>query len=209
MMKELCSALTKFRSEFGAIIKGQTNPYFNSKYTGLPELLSQTGPSLDAAGLCLLQTIHNLDDGSPTVTTRLVHTETGQSIESEFAVCPEKKGAQGQGSAVTYARRYSITAMLGLPEFDDDANKAQYGDKGTKPAKDPFPKKDKVLYAATPAERRLIKAWFKERDITLQDVMIAFGKKHKFLEKTMDEIKELIFAIPAGNSNGTEGEATP
>jgi len=94
-----------------------TNPFFKSKYAPLPDILNHVRPVLSKHGLCVLQ-----DAG---VTTRIVH-ESGEWIESDrLTLTPQKDDPQGEGGAITYARRYSLSAMLGISsEDDDDANYA-------------------------------------------------------------------------------------
>lgn len=116
-LEQLYAALSAFQGMVEPALKAQENPYFNSKYAGLSEIMETVKEPLNKNGLCLLQIL----DGSEIV-TRLGHI-SGQWIEGRIQI-PVKEGAKPQeyGSAVTYCRRYSLSAILGIvSEADDDA----------------------------------------------------------------------------------------
>lgn len=102
-----------------------TNPHFKSKFVSLPSLLETVRPVLNGAGLVLTQAPCVLPDGQPGLRTRIMHAETGEHIEDTMPLILSKQDAQAQGSAITYARRYALMAMLGLAgDEDDDGNHA-------------------------------------------------------------------------------------
>ncbi len=104
-----------------------TNPHFKSKYAPLDVILNDARPVLAKHGLALIQSTETVN-GWPAVTTRIVH-ESGEWIESEpLALPPQKDTAQGHGSGLTYSRRYSAAAILGVSsEDDDDGSRASGG----------------------------------------------------------------------------------
>jgi len=119
----IAKALVKAQGEFGVIAKTSDNPFFKSKYADLADVMKPTTPILAANGLAITQGI-GYDDASgyDTLTTTLVH-ESGEYISSTMRLHLTKLDAQGQGSATTYARRYSYMAILGLvSDTDDDGN---------------------------------------------------------------------------------------
>ncbi len=113
---KISAALVKAIGELSNPPNSATNPFFKSKYAPLPDILNHVRPVLAKHKLCVIQ-----DAG---VTTRLVH-ESGEWLESDTLVLtPVKDDPQGVGSAITYARRYALSAMLGISsEDDDDANR--------------------------------------------------------------------------------------
>jgi hypothetical protein len=124
MNTEITKALLEAQKEFPAIKKEAENPYFNSKYASLDNILSVVLPILHKHGLFVSQFPMN-EELRVGVRTAIIHAESGQEIVSIFTLPLSKNDPQGAGSAITYARRYAIQAMLGLNvENDDDANAA-------------------------------------------------------------------------------------
>jgi len=122
---KLAFALVKAQAEFSAVPKDSNNPFFKSKYAALPDVVKHTAPVLAKHGLAVSQFISSFD----TLTTYLLH-ESGQFIahEMKLHLVPDKNDVitpQAQGAAVTYARRYSYMAALGVvADDDDDGNSA-------------------------------------------------------------------------------------
>ena len=120
---ELAKALIAAQAEFSAIPKGSVNPFFKSKYAALPEVISHTTPVLVKNGLAVSQHI-DFDGANDILCTYLLHS-SGQFIAHNMKLHLVKDDPQAQGSAVTYARRYSYMAVLGLvADEDDDGNMA-------------------------------------------------------------------------------------
>jgi hypothetical protein len=127
--KTLAEALLAVQSELPtAIHKDAENPHFKSKYVTLDGLLAVTRPALNKHGIVLMQWPERAEDGELVLTTRLTHAAAGESHETSMVLLPPKGDPQGQGSAITYARRYSLMAILGLAADDDDDGNA--GSKG-------------------------------------------------------------------------------
>ena len=127
-INELAKALVAAQGEFSAVPKGSDNPFFKSKYADLPDVVKHAGPVLSKHGLAVSQFIELVEtaDGSSydALRTYLIH-ESGQFITHVMRLHLPKSDPQGQGSAVTYARRYSYMAVLGLvSDVDDDGNAA-------------------------------------------------------------------------------------
>lgn len=122
-LDQLAAALCAAQAEFTAIPKDSTNPFFKSAYAGLPKVVEVASPILTKHGLAVTQFI-GADEQGDTLTTWLLH-KSGQYICEAMRLHLAKQDPQGQGSATTYARRYSYMAVLGLvADEDDDANKA-------------------------------------------------------------------------------------
>lgn len=120
----LHKALAAAQVEMPLVKKTDSNPFFKSKYAGLPSILEVVLPILHKQGLYLIQS--PVSEGERIgVKTAIVHAESGESMESSFSVSLTKPDAQGAGSAITYCRRYALVSMLGLNvDEDDDANVA-------------------------------------------------------------------------------------
>jgi len=125
----LAVALAKFQAEVTQPKKTATNPHFRSKYATLDEIINTVKPVLAKHGLSYMQSCGG-DGERITITTLLMH-ESGEWIESEPLVLKaDKISPQGAGSAITYGRRYMLSAVLGVAsEEDDDGNAAEGGSK--------------------------------------------------------------------------------
>jgi hypothetical protein len=118
----LSKALSIAQGKLGDAAKSSFNPGFKSKYADLAEVLQTIRPIASAEGLSFVQGV-SYTDGFAQVTTRLMHS-SGEYIEDQLCIPVTKKDAQGLGSALTYGRRYSIAAMFGIAQDDDDGNSA-------------------------------------------------------------------------------------
>lgn len=133
-IKEITKALVAFHSEVGRITKDGTNPHLRNRYATIDQIIEEIRPILASHGLFIMQLPTNSEDGGIQMVTRLYHI-SGQWMESPvLTINPQKKDAQGIGSAITYARRYSLTSFLGLNTGeDDDGHRASGGDNGQAP----------------------------------------------------------------------------
>ena len=118
-------ALAKALPELESAKKNKSNPAFKSKYADLAATIAAIEP-IRAHGLWYRQVLHEREDGVQ-VETLYIH-ESGESLSSGQLFMPAgKKDAQGFGSALSYARRYSLQAAFGLATEDDDGNAAARG----------------------------------------------------------------------------------
>ena len=119
-IKNLAIALCKFQGTVEKIVKTATNPFFKSKYASLADILDVIREPLQLNGLSFVQ----FPEGESGLTTMLMH-ESGEHITATYIMKPVKNDPQGQGSAITYQRRYALGAILGLNiDDDDDGNQA-------------------------------------------------------------------------------------
>lgn len=115
----LAAALAKFQGEVRNAPKSADNPYFKSKYTPLDVVVDHIRPILEKNGLSYIQSCGG-DGAIVTVTTLIMHS-SGEWIETEaLSLKADKMTAQGAGSAITYARRYALTAAFGIASDEDD-----------------------------------------------------------------------------------------
>lgn len=119
----LAAALAKAQGELEGAKKDSTNPHYRSKYADLASVVDALKACFPKHGLSYVQTVVTQEAGVG-VETRLMHS-SGQWIEGDaFALPVNKADAQGFGSCLTYARRYSLAAIAGVAPEDDDGNAA-------------------------------------------------------------------------------------
>ena len=100
--------------------KESKNPFFNSSYADLHTVIKSSFPTLSEHGLSVSQG-NEIVPGGVCVTTTLMHI-SGQWLRSKVKLPLEKLNAQAVGGAITYGRRYGLSAMVGIAQYDDDAN---------------------------------------------------------------------------------------
>jgi hypothetical protein len=122
-MKEISAALVKAQTEFGPALKTHTNPAFRSKYANLSACVEAVVDALNNNKIFLMQPTHLCEDGV-IVETVFIHASGEQISSGKLHVPATKHDAQGYGSALTYARRYSLMAACGIAPEDDDGNAA-------------------------------------------------------------------------------------
>jgi hypothetical protein len=125
MGKSIYDALLSVQKEITNPANTAINPFFKSKYAPLPDILNQVRPLLAKHNLILLQNTGSTEDGTPFIQTKIIYAgaSTGEpnKLESDKLILnPDKKGVQGIGSAITYGRRYQLSAMLGISSEDDN-----------------------------------------------------------------------------------------
>ena len=118
-IKNIATALIVFQTKVKPIKKEEINPFFKSKYANLESILEGAKTPLIESGLSVTQ----LPDGDG-LTTMVMHGESGEWLSATYKLLLTKQDPQGQGSAISYARRYALCAVLGLITEDDDANAA-------------------------------------------------------------------------------------
>jgi hypothetical protein len=129
--KSIVEALSLFQNEANAAVKSSKNPFFKSSYASLEDVIAAANEGAKY-GLAFTQCIDfekDVIEGSvvPTmyVRTSLMHKASDTVITSRYLVVPKNNkydDSQALGSAITYAKRYSLQAIYGLPSEDDDGN---------------------------------------------------------------------------------------
>lgn len=118
---KLSQALLKAQKNIGAATKGAANPFFKSKYADLGSVMEACKSALNDEGITVLQPVQSTDSGD-FVETLLLH-ESGEYISSSMKLVLSKQDMQAYGSAVSYARRYSLQSLVFIPAEDDDGEK--------------------------------------------------------------------------------------
>jgi hypothetical protein len=127
IINELASALSKAQGEMQAAIKDKVNPFYKSAYADLGSVWDAARPVLSKYGLCVMQTTEMIADGTKIIlVTTLAHT-SGQWVKSYLPLNPAKNDSQGVGTAITYLRRYSLSAIVGVVCDDDDDGETSVG----------------------------------------------------------------------------------
>jgi hypothetical protein len=119
----LAAALSKAQSAITGALKDNANSFFKSKYADLASCWDACRSQLAANNLAVIQTTEVTEAGTVLVTT-LAHS-SGEWMRGYLPVLTKDAGPQGQGSGLTYARRYALAAMVGLAQIDDDGEAAQ------------------------------------------------------------------------------------
>ena len=126
-INELAAALSKAQGQMSGALKDSQNPFYKSNYADLGSCWDSIRRPLSDNGLSVIQAVDSIDNAI-FIETILTHT-SGQFVSSRIKINPTKDDPQGVGSAITYYRRYSLAAMVGLYQIDDDANAATSKDR--------------------------------------------------------------------------------
>lgn len=137
---KLAEALAKAQGEIQHAHKDKDNPFFKSSYADLASVWDACREPLSKNGLCVVQTLES-KDGPLFLNTVLMHA-SGEWVSSQVPIIPVKNDPQGLGSAITYMRRFSLAALVGVAPSDssDDDGEAAMGRKPVQsPATKPLP----------------------------------------------------------------------
>ncbi|RKY04566.1 MAG: hypothetical protein DRP56_09895 [Planctomycetota bacterium] len=168
----IAKAFAAAQGELKAVPKIAINPYFSSKYADLSTVIDIVQPVLLRHGLIWLQPPHKAE-GGVVIETVLIHAESGEWFSGECFIPAKKQDAQAYGSALTYARRYCLSAMFGLKTTDDDGQGAQ---------EEPEPEKPKVTDGEIVAAKKKLadcetlesfKATFSNLDKPVRQLLVA------------------------------------
>ena len=122
-IKQIAAALVKAQKEFGPALKSSLNPHFKNRYADLSACVEAVVDALNNNGIMLMQPCHEVENGV-TVETLFIH-ESGETLSAgKLHVPASKQDPQGYGSALTYARRYSLMSACGIAPEDDDGQAA-------------------------------------------------------------------------------------
>jgi hypothetical protein len=120
---KLAEALALAQGKMKGAAKDAANPFFKSRYADLASCWEAARAPLAAHGLSILQPV-KAAGADVTVTTILAHA-SGEWLSEDLSVTAKDETPQSVGSAITYARRYGLSAMVGISPEDDDGNGAQ------------------------------------------------------------------------------------
>lgn len=146
----LMAALAAAQGELKNPAFDAVNPHFKSKFASLATVRDTITPVLSKHGLSVVQLATNDQDGRPCVETVLGHA-SGEWISSRLTVPASKSDAHGSGSAITYARRYALMAIVNVVGDEDDDGNAAARPEQSKPRQGPAKPEPGLLATATAA----------------------------------------------------------
>jgi len=203
-------SLTKFAPSFlkaqktiSAAAKSALNPYFKSSYADLESVIGAVKDPLNENGIAFMQLVQR-DELGDYVETVLLH-ESEEFVTSESSIrSKDENDAQKMGSGITYAKRYALQAICGLPTEDDDGNAA------AKPPKKPVKPSKKPVKPAKEIDADTVAGAREELTMLIDDRKIPEEKQEawrKFFKvKTLGELKydDLLGVIKGAKKNYAE-----
>jgi len=143
--------MVKAQGEIEGAAKDKVNPHFKSRYADLSSIWEACKPALNGNGIAVLQSLAPSDGGTLALETVLLHS-SGEWLRGKAVVPLGKNDPQGFGSALTYARRYSLASMVGVCPEDDDGEGAQgRGPQRRQPQQQQPSRQPKTTYEFGPA----------------------------------------------------------
>ena len=180
-LDKFATAMSAAQAEMKNAAFDKENPHFKSRYATLAAVRDTVAPVLSKHGLSVVQTT-DFDGGAWLVQTRILHT-SGQWVESVYPFAIDKP--QQMGSALTYARRYSLSMICGIAsEEDDDGNEAQKGEQ--RPAS-PLTPRNSNGTAAQPLKREEARTLFK----TLQGLLTTCNSDREVMQFEHDNAVQI------------------
>lgn len=124
-IENLSKAMSEFQKNLKQPLKDANNPFFRSKYVPLENVVEAITEAAGPLGISFMQFASGDDSGNIEVGTIILH-QSGEYIEfPSVRMKPEKQTPQAYGSAITYAKRYALSAVFGITsDKDDDGNEA-------------------------------------------------------------------------------------
>lgn len=164
---KLAPALLKAQKEIGGAKKGADNPFFKKKYADLGAVMEACKDAFNENGIVVLQPV--VTDGTETyVETMLLH-ESGEYISAKMVVsCKNKDNPQEMGSAVSYAKRYSLQAIALIPSEDDDGEAVAKNYRASAPVSKPVTPAQPATPKPQPTLGDAIDAHMAETDVEKQ-----------------------------------------
>jgi hypothetical protein len=149
----IAPALVKAQAEIKPITKDSTNPAFRSKYTSLDAIMEVVRPVMAKHGLFVVQSVLDTIDGehstSIMVESRVIHA-SGEWIAGVVQVPVMQQTSHGFGSALSYGRRYSLSALLSLASDEDDDGNGAAQQQQARPQIKPGPPQTTTLRKLAP-----------------------------------------------------------
>lgn len=119
---KLAEALSKAQGRMKGAAKDSSNPFFKSRYADLASVWDACRDALADEGLSVMQPAR-AEGAKVTVTTLLAHA-SGEWLSEDLTITAKEDTPQAVGSAITYARRYGLSSMVGIAPEDDDGEAA-------------------------------------------------------------------------------------
>jgi hypothetical protein len=199
-LDKIAPALCKAQSEMAGAKLNSNNPFFKSKYSNLTSVWLACKEALHANGLSVIQSPVS-SEGRIGVSTMLLHS-SGQFLTEEFTLGVKKENdPQADGSSITYARRYSLAAFVGIAPEDDDCETAMHRG-GKTPDKTPIAKTPSK--AMSEKQVKMVYGKLKAKKLTPDDLLKHF-KRDSINDFTMQDVPDVLMWIE-GKFNGYESK---
>lgn len=216
-VKELFGALSKFRAQVKQPAKTAKNPYFNSKYVTLEGVMQAIDAALPGTGLAYSQLVEDGADGA-SVATLVTHSSGEWMLYGPLTLAPTKRDPQGQGSAITYAKRYQLASAFGISsDVDDDGNAGTFGEDNRRQsgyqrqlAQNNSYRGKNANQGNRTSNQPNARQQAQERPLTA-DEAIELGKETKYKEpntQTVVSAYDLLIKVKAETARGEEGDYT-
>lgn len=191
---KIAIALAEFQGKVEAVKKTAENPFFHSKYADLGNIIETIKKPLSEAKLSYVQ----MPTGKDILVTILMH-ESGEFFKTKVQMTPKDNTPQSMGSAITYYRRYCLSAILGIAtEDDDDGNSASQPGAQNTPGKTVTPSKPAPTGPSKTVDALFEKAKKNLTGIKDKPKLEAFKTKINASEKySAEQKKELVAVIDA------------
>ena len=191
-IKDISAALAKAQAIMAGARKDATNPHYKSRYADLAAVWEACRKALTDNEIAVVQMTNTSEKDEIIVETRLVHS-SGEWMEGRLALPVSKADAQGFGSALTYARRYGLSAAVGIAPEDDDGNLAA----AAKPIKQAYANGEAhtaraVAVDAFEAMSEESKTWLREQAIEIIDIAEKNGNLHAHIEAQNYDTEEKL-----------------
>lgn len=170
-------AIANLQNDITKITKNTDNPYYKSKYSDLSAIYDEIKPKIKEHGFLLLQRVVG-----NVLKSELIHIESGKKVESEMDLLTAKPDMQQLGSAITYARRYSILSILNIETEDDDGNVAA-GKTKSFDELETYEDFDDAIKSCK-SEKQISALWYKWREKFTET-----SDEYKKLQKTSGDMK--------------------
>ncbi len=174
-MKNLAAALNKMQGAMTPAIKDATNSGFKSRYADLAAVWDAIRKPLADNGLSVTQQTDVTETGQMILITTVWHV-SGENLSARYPLNPAQNTSQAWGSCLSYARRYCLSALLGVTQDDDDGNAASQSPSNAG-AKPPAPKPNKAPAAVVGDKQAggvdAAQAWAKNAARALQEMRTA------------------------------------
>lgn len=219
-IKEIFGAFAKFRAQVKQPAKKADNPYFNSKYVSLEGVMQAIDAALPGTGLAYSQLVENCENGV-SVSTLITHSSGEWMMVGPLNLAPTKRDPQGYGSAITYAKRYQLSAAFGISsDIDDDGNAGTFEDRSMdnrqqsgyqrQPARNGSYRRQNTSQGNYTSNQPSPQQQAQEPTLTV-DEAIALGKETKYKEpntQTVVSAYDLLIKVKAETARGEKGDYT-
>ncbi len=196
----LYKALLKAQPKIAAAIKDSKNPHFKSTYADINSVIEACKQHLNDVGILILQPVgFDPASGQMWVTTRLRHVESGEEIESKLPLVGVND-MQKIGSAITYARRYTLQSLVLMGAEDDDGNAASQQGRSSRPSVPVTVSHQAIeqVYSGQPEQKETLKEICKAKGIKGTDMPFIHdfckGKPMSLLQNVVKAWKDEHYA---------------